>query len=105
LTKTTKDDKLEIYKQRKAALKWILVTSFRYLRFNNAKFGRIDARMVVCAFARKLLLDAIRIAENNGFTILHDIVDSIWIYKNNAINNDYENLGKKLQKKLDLISF
>ena len=99
LIETTKDTvKLEIYKQRKAALKWILVTSFGYLGFNNAKFGRIDAHMAVCAFARKLLLDAIHMAEDAGFRVLHGIVDSIWIHKDNAMYGDYDNLRKKIAK-------
>ncbi len=91
-----KEDKLEIYKQRKAALKWILVTSFGYLGFNNAKFGRIDAHMAVCVFARKLLLDAIHMAENDGFRVLHGIVDSIWIHKDNASKNDYNIIRKRI---------
>jgi len=99
LIETTEDkDKLEIYNQRKAALKWILVTSFGYLGFNNAKFGRIDAHMAVCAFARKLLLDAIHIAEDKGFKILHGIVDSIWIHKDGATENDYNILRQKIAK-------
>jgi len=99
LVETTKDDKkLETYKQHKAALKWILVTSFGYLGFNNAKFGRIDAHMAVCAFARKLLLDAIHIAEDEGFEILHGIVDSIWIHKDNATKNEYNKLKEKIAK-------
>jgi len=97
LIKTCKDpNQLQIYKQRKAALKWILVTSFGYLGFNNAKFGRIDAHMAVCAFARKLLLDAIHVAENDGYRVLHGIVDSIWIHKDNATRTDYDDLRKKI---------
>ena len=70
LIETTKNKKqCLIYTHRKAALKWILVTSFGYLGFNNAKFGRIDAHMAVCAFARKLLLQAIKIAEEHEFTV------------------------------------
>ena len=95
------NDKLEIYKQRKSALKWILVTSFGYLGFNNAKFGRIDAHMAVCAFARKLLLDAIHMAEDNGFGVLHGIVDSIWIHKNNATKNDYDIMRNKIVKETE----
>ncbi|NIM26096.1 MAG: hypothetical protein GTN35_03730 [Nitrososphaeria archaeon] len=87
-----------IYKQRKAALKWILVTSFGYLGFNNAKFGRIDAHMAVCAFARQLLLQAVRIAEDNGFSVLHGIVDSLWVHKKNATVHDYEKLRKTIEK-------
>ncbi|MGH9999056.1 MAG: DNA polymerase domain-containing protein, partial [Nitrosopumilaceae archaeon] len=89
-------DKIKIYKERKAALKWILVTSFGYLGFNNAKFGRIDAHMAVCAFARTLLLQAIKISEKNGFKVLHGIVDSLWIYKKNAKRSDYDNLRNKI---------
>jgi DNA polymerase I len=70
-----------IYKTRQSSLKWILVTSFGYLGFNNAKFGRIDAHIAVCAFDRQILLHAARIAERHGFRVLHGIVDSIWVKK------------------------
>src|SRR5919199_1682889 len=66
---------------RQNSLKWILVTSFGYLGFNNAKFGRIDAHIAVCAFDRQTLLHAVKIAERCGYRILHGIVDSIWIQK------------------------
>ena len=99
LIETTQDkEQLKIYEQRKAALKWILVTSFGYLGFNNAKFGRIDAHMAVCAFARKLLLQAIKIAEEHGYTVLHGIVDSLWIYKKNSTVQDYECLRDTIAK-------
>jgi DNA polymerase-2 len=99
LIETTKNkEQSEIYIQRKAALKWILVTSFGYLGFNNAKFGRIDAHMAVCAFARKLLLQAMKIAEEHEFTVLHGIVDSLWMYKKNATIHDYEYLRDTIAK-------
>lgn len=100
LIASTKDSKkLEMYKKRKAALKWILVTSFGYLGFNNAKFGRIDAHMAVCAFARQILLKSIKIAESEGFEILHGIVDSMWIHKKNSTKKDYERIRDKIKKK------
>ena len=98
IEKTSDKENLKIYKQRKAALKWILVTSFGYLGFNNAKFGRIDAHMAVCAFARKLLMQAIRIAEDCGFRVLHGIVDSMWVCKNGATKDDYDRLRKKISE-------
>ncbi len=99
LIETTKNkEQSEIYSQRKTALKWILVTSFGYLGFNNAKFGRIDAHMAVCAFARQLLLQAMKIAEEHEFTVLHGIVDSLWMYKKNATIHDYENLRDTIAK-------
>src|SRR6185437_5708065 len=71
-----------IYDARYSILKWVLVTSFGYLGFNNAKFGRIDAHIAVCAFDRQIMLQTAKIAERHGFRVLHGIVDSIWI-KNN----------------------
>jgi len=95
------DSKLKkIYDARQTALKWVLVTSFGYLGFNNAKFGRIDAHIAVCAFDRQILLQTIRMAESHGFEILHAIVDSIWIQnknKNPANKNDYENLKTEIE--------
>ena len=99
LIESTKNkEQSAIYTQRKAALKWILVTSFGYLGFNNAKFGRIDAHMAVCAFARQLLLQAMKIAEDNGFSVLHGIVDSLWMHKKDATVHDYEKLRKTIEK-------
>ncbi len=76
------------YDNRQDALKWILVTSFGYLGFSNSKFGRIDAHIAVCAYARDILLKTSKIAEKNGFEVIHGIVDSIWI--RSKINNNYE---------------
>jgi DNA polymerase-2 len=70
-----------VYDARQCSLKWILVTSFGYLGFNNAKFGRIDAHIAVCAFDRQILLQTAKIAERHGFRVLHGIVDSLWIQK------------------------
>jgi DNA polymerase-2 len=102
LRNSVTDSKLrEIYDSRQNALKWILVTSFGYLGFNNAKFGRIDAHIAVCAFDRQILLQAIRIAERHGFGILHAIVDSIWIYKKKE-KDKYENDCLKLKDAIEL---
>ena len=91
--KSIHTDIRKIYEVRYSALKWILVTSFGYLGFNNAKFGRIDAHIAVCAFDRQVLLLAARIAERLGFRVLHGIVDSLWIKKETKSS---DNDGSKL---------
>ncbi|MGI0023152.1 MAG: DNA polymerase domain-containing protein [Nitrososphaeraceae archaeon] len=97
---STSDPELKkIYDARQTALKWVLVTSFGYLGFNNAKFGRIDAHIAVCAFDRQILLQTVRIAESQGFKILHAIVDSIWVQKKNLVNNDYKSLKTEIENK------
>ena len=94
----SQDDKSQVYDARKSALKWILVTSFGYLGFNNAKFGRIDAHMAVCAFARYILLQAVRVAESHGYRVLHGIVDSLWLYKKDSTRNEHEQLRDAIVK-------
>jgi DNA polymerase-2 len=86
-----------IYDERQNALKWILVTSFGYLGFNNAKFGRIDAHIAVCAFDRHVFLQASKIAERLGFRVLHGIVDSLWVQKRNVTTNDYLELKSTIE--------
>ncbi|GAB4323959.1 MAG: hypothetical protein Kow0069_29370 [Promethearchaeota archaeon] len=62
-----------------AALKWILVVSFGYLGFRNARYGRVEAHQAVCAYSRELLLRAAEVARRNGFEVVHGIVDSLWL--------------------------
>ena len=88
LKQITTTDK-SIYDARQSALKWILVTSFGYLGFNNAKFGRIDAHIAVCAFDRQIFLQTSKIAERYGFRIVHGIIDSIWVQNMGAKIEDY----------------
>jgi DNA polymerase, archaea type len=81
----------EKYNSRQSTLKWILVTSFGYLGFNNAKFGRIDAHIAVCAYDRQILSQVVWAAERHGFRVLHGIVDSLWMqFKEKNNNNNKE---------------
>ncbi|MDG6898998.1 MAG: hypothetical protein JRN12_02525 [Nitrososphaerota archaeon] len=84
---------------RQAALKWLGVTTFGYLGFSNAKFGCIDAHIAVCAWDRKIITDAARIAEARGFEIVHGIVDSLWLWKEGAGKDDYLALKAELESK------
>ena len=86
----------EIYNRRQIALKWILVTCFGYLGFKNSKFGTVDGHIGVCAFGREALLNAAHLAEEHGFEVIHGIVDSLWLKKQDATIEDYRELCKKI---------
>lgn len=60
-------------------LKWVLVTCFGYTGYKNARFGRIEVHESITAYARDMLLKAKELVEDHGFSILHGIVDSLWI--------------------------
>jgi DNA polymerase elongation subunit (family B) len=92
----------EVYDKRQVALKWILVTCFGYLGYRNAKFGTVDGHLGVCAFGRDTFLRAARMAEARGFTVIHGIVDSLWLKKENATITEYTELCKEVSEKIDV---
>lgn len=97
LKEETNDPTLkELYDRRQAALKWILVTCFGYLGYRNAKFGTVDGHIGVCAFGREAFLKAARMAEKRGFTVIHGIVDSMWLKKTDADLQEYTDLCKAI---------
>jgi DNA polymerase I len=60
-------------------LKWMLVTCFGYTGYKNAKFGRIEVHEGITKWSRDILVRTKDIAEEMGFTVLHGIVDCLWV--------------------------
>lgn len=97
LKKDATEEERERYDSREIAFKWLGVTTFGYLGFNNAKFGRIDAHIGVCAWDREVLIEATRVAERKGFEVIHGIVDSLWLRRERAGEEDYEELRDEIE--------
>jgi DNA polymerase-2 len=94
----TNDPRLkQMYNERAGALKYILVTSFGYLSFRHAKFMKIDAHIAVCSVARQTLLNAMHMAENRGYRVIHGIIDSLWVFRDRAGINDYQELRQEIE--------
>ncbi len=91
------------YDARQGVLKWLGVTTFGYLGFNNAKFGRIDAHIAVCAWDRKILLDAAKIAEAKGFDVVHGIIDSLWLRKDGEQKQGYLELKSEIERETGFV--
>jgi len=101
LRNEAEDPKLrQVYDRRQNALKWILVTCFGYLGYKNARFGKVDAHIAVCAFAREALLKTVRMAEERGFEIIHGIVDSLWLKKEGASPREYVELCEAVSQEI-----
>ena len=71
---------------------------FGYLSYRNAKFGKIDCHIAVCALARETLVGAMQTAEADNYRVIHGIVDSLWLSKKGATHADYEELCKNIKK-------
>jgi DNA polymerase-2 len=73
------------YKSLTKALKWLTVVAYGRLGYANSTFGRIDAHEMVGHLGRQLLLQAKAIAEDQGYTVLHIYVDSLFICRPDAV--------------------
>ncbi|HWQ95817.1 MAG TPA: DNA polymerase domain-containing protein [Candidatus Methylomirabilis sp.] len=87
----------EEYEMKQSILKWLLVTSFGYMGFNKARFGRIECHESITAYGRDILLRTIELADGMGFEILHGIVDSLWVK-----GRDPEKLCKTVTKEIGI---
>jgi DNA polymerase-2 len=97
------DPRVEAYKRRYSAHKWLLVTCFGYLGYKNARFGRIEAHEAVNAYGREVLLQTKEIVEAQGFRVLHLYVDGLWIHKPGAQGRpDYEGLLETIRARTGL---
>jgi DNA polymerase-2 len=89
-------------KERRAALKWLLVCCFGYTGYKNARFGKIEAHEAINALAREKLLVAKETAEARGYRVLHALVDSLYAQKEDATREDYENLSREIEQRTGL---
>ena len=94
--KSQRKRKGDTFDLQQNALKWLLVTCFGYTGYKNARFGRIEAHEAICAWARDILLTTISIAEDDGWNVLHAIVDCIWI-ENKNLKTREEKIASAMQ--------
>ena len=69
----------DVYREIQQAWKWVLLVCFGYTGYRNARYGRIECHESITAFSRDILLTAMEVAENEGYEVLHGIIDSLWV--------------------------
>jgi DNA polymerase II len=90
------------HKAQRDALKWLLVCCFGYTGYKNARFGKIEAHEAINAVARETLLVAKETAEGRGFTLLHALVDSLYVWKAGATREECEGLAREIETRTGL---
>ncbi len=90
------------YEERQQALKWLLVTSFGYLGFRAARFGRVESYECVTAYARQTLLQTKALCELKGFNVLHGIVDCLWLQREGTTVEEYVKLSEIIERVIGL---
>jgi len=89
------DGESVVYHSRNVALKWLLLTSFGYTGYKNAKFGKIEVHERITELGRKALAEAIAVAHENGFEMIHGIVDSLWIRGSGSIERVVSEISRR----------
>jgi DNA polymerase-2 len=102
LRRTAPAELAERYGLQRDSLKWLLVCCFGYTGYKNARFGKIEAHEAINAVARETLLVAKEIAEARGFTLLHALVDSLYVSREDAERANYESLAEEIEQKTKL---
>ena len=87
-----------VYERRDKALKWMLLTSFGYTGYKNAKFGKIEAHEAITAKGRHVLRRTMEICREMGFSVIHGIVDSLWIQG----NGDMKSLLQRIESETSI---
>jgi DNA polymerase-2 len=83
--------------KRAKGIKHVLVTAYGYARFREFKLGTASSHMAICAYAREIILETARIAEDKGFTVIHGVVDSLFLKKKNMTKEDITKLISELE--------
>jgi DNA polymerase elongation subunit (family B) len=92
-------ERAEEYETKANLLKWLLVTSFGYMGYNKARFGRIECHESITAYGREILLQTIDLAEEMGLEVLHGIVDSLWLKGN---DKDTDELCRRASERIGI---
>jgi len=102
LQKAALPDIAERFKLQRESLKWLLVCCFGYTGYKNARFGKIEAHEAINAVARETLLAAKEIAEDHGFSLIHALVDSLYVWRQGATREDFERLAQEIEEATQL---
>ncbi len=85
-----------------SVFKWLLLTSFGYTGYKNAKFGKIEVHEAVTGIGRNILEKSIGIAMEEGFNVIHGIVDSLWLKGDGDIFKVMDRIEKETRLKIAL---
>ena len=94
--------KLMNYEAVVDALKWLTVVCYGRLRFAMSIFGRLNSHEVVSYLSRQTIIQAKLIAEAMGFVVLHLYIDSLFVSRPGASQEDFRALADEIEKKTGL---
>lgn len=97
-----KKNPTSLNKAKTQGLKWVLVTSYGYLRFREFKLGMASSHMAIGAFARVIMMRVKEICEEHGFKIVHGIVDSLYIQKKGISEKKVKEVCREIELEIGI---
>lgn len=95
-------EQLEYLKGASSAIKWILVSCFGYMGHAHASFGAMKCHQAIQAFDREIMIETKEIFEENGYRVVHGIIDSLWVEKAREDAEDIEEVCKKATEQIGI---
>ncbi len=84
------------------AIKWLLVSCFGYMGHKHASFGAIRCHQAIQAFDRRIMLRTKNIFEENGYSVAHGIIDSIWVQEKEKLIG-FDSLCKEISDEIGIL--
>lgn len=84
------------------AIKWLLVSCFGYMGHKHASFGAIRCHQAIQAFDREIMLRTKNMFEENGYSVAHGIIDSIWVQEREEPTN-FQNLCGEISDEIGIL--
>ncbi|MCW4014402.1 MAG: hypothetical protein NWF07_15645 [Candidatus Bathyarchaeota archaeon] len=79
--------------QRQAALKLMLVVVYGYSGCYSNRFANVRVFQEINRLSRQCMVQALRVAQGNGFDVIYGPFDSLFVKKKNATREDYLDLA------------
>ncbi|MGC8600601.1 MAG: DNA polymerase domain-containing protein [Nitrososphaeria archaeon] len=97
LAKLEKDqNRKALYKARSDSLKILLVSEYGISGCSLNRFGNHFAFEEINRVSRKTLIKAKETAESKGFSVIYGDIDSVFVHKKGAKENDYKELANAI---------
>jgi DNA polymerase elongation subunit (family B) len=82
--------------QRQSSLKMSLVVTYGYSGCYANRFANVRVFQEINRQARMAMVQSLKTAQNNGFEVIYGPFDSLFVKKQDATENDYENLASEI---------
>ena len=88
--------------QRQAALKLMLVVVYGYSGCYSNRFANVRVFQEINRIARQCMVQALRVAQGNGFDVIYGPFDSLFVKKKDASKRDYMELAGEITEETSL---